>query len=213
MPDPAQHTAVGGGRFAGVIPSAGASVRMGRPKGLLPLEGRSFLRRTVSALQDGGCEPVLVVVAEGERDLADEAAAAGARVLTNPAPGEGPITSLRLAIDELSGSADGLAYLPVDHPLVRPGTVARLLDAARGSGAPLTLPTYEGERGHPALFRATLFEELHDPSLEGGARTVVRHHLADALLVEVDDPGVLADIDTPTAYESVLAERDEEARP
>lgn len=213
MPEGEDRAELGSGRFAGVIPSAGASVRMGRPKGLLPIEGRSFLRRTVSALEEGGCEPVLVVVAEGEGDLADEAARAGARVLTNPEPGEGPITSLRLAIDELSGSVGGLAYLPVDHPLVRPATVARLLGAARSSGALLTLPTHGGERGHPAFFSAALFTELRDPSLEGGARTVVHRHLPEALLVEVDDPGVLTDIDTPDAYASALQARGEEARP
>lgn len=183
---------------------------MGRPKGLLPIEGRSFLRRTVSTLRNGGCDPVLVVVAEGERELADEATSAGARVLMNPAPGEGPVTSLRIAIDALRGSVDGLVYLPVDHPLVRPGTVARLLGAARTSDALLTLPTHGGKRGHPALFSAPLFPELRDPALEGGARTVVHRHLSDALLVEVDDPGVLMDIDTPSAYESALAAISEE---
>jgi molybdenum cofactor cytidylyltransferase len=192
------------GRFAGVVPSAGASERMGRPKGLLPVDGVSFLRRTVSALREGGCDPVLVIVAEGERELAEEAEAASARVLLNPDPGEGPITSLRLAIDELRGSVAGLAYLPVDHPLVRSETVRELLEAAREAHASLTLPTHGGERGHPALFGAALFDELTDPSLEGGARTVVHAHLAEALLVPVDDPGVLIDIDTPATYEFVL---------
>jgi molybdenum cofactor cytidylyltransferase len=178
---------------------------MGRPKGLLPIDGRSFLRRTVDALQGGGCEPVLVVVAETERDLAAEAEAAGALVLENPDPGEGPITSLRLALARLAGTVDGLAYLPVDYPLVRADTVAKLLDRSGRSRALLTLPTHHGERGHPAVFASALFVELEDPSLEGGARTVVHRHLADALLVEVDDPGVLADIDTPEAYASALA--------
>lgn len=196
-----------GARYAGVVPNAGASVRMGRPKALLRVEGRTFLERTVGALRGGGCDPVYVVVAEGDADAAREAAAAGARVIDNPDPGEGPITSLRLALaalEELDGPVAGLAYLPVDHPLVRAETVRVLLTAAWEAEAPLALPVHEGERGHPAVFGSALFAELSDPELEGGARTVTHRHLGDALLVEVDDPGVLTDIDTPEVYEEAV---------
>jgi CTP:molybdopterin cytidylyltransferase MocA len=191
--------------FAGVIPSAGASVRMGRPKALLLLDGETFLTRTIGTLHVGGCDPVLVVLAAGaDRRIATEAARAGARVLTNPDPGEGPITSLRVALAALDDTVAGFVYLPVDHPMVRPETVATLLRAARETRASLTVPTHRGKRGHPAVFGAALFGELSDPALEGGARTVVHRHLDRAELVEVDDAGVLADIDTPEAYADVL---------
>jgi nicotine blue oxidoreductase len=180
---------------------------MGRPKALLPVEGETFLARTVAALRGGGCDPVFVVVAAGDERAAAEGEAAGARVLTNPDPGEGPITSLRLALEALDDSAAGLVYLPVDHPLVRADTVAALVEAARGADAALALPVFGGERGHPAVFGADLFAELSDPGLEGGARTVTYRHLADALLVEVDDAGVLADIDTPELYEEAIGGR------
>lgn len=191
-------------RYAGVIPSAGASVRMGRPKALLPVGDETFLARTIGALRGGGCDPVFVVVAEGDERAAREAASAGGRVLINPDPGEGPITSLRLAIAALEDSAAGLVYLPVDHPLVRADTVRALVEAAGSARAELTLPVHEGERGHPAIFGASLFRELSDPTLEGGARTVTYRHLDNALLVEVDDAGVLADIDTPEIYEEAI---------
>lgn len=190
--------------FAGVVPSAGSSRRMGRSKALLELDDATFVHRAVRSLAGGGCEPILVVVATGEDAVAAEARRAGARVLHNPDPGEGPITSLRLALAEVGARVEGIVYLPVDHPLVRPETVALLLYEARASDAPIVLPVHEGRRGHPAVFRAELFAELADPGLEGGARTVVHGHLAAARLVEVDDPGVLADIDTPEAYADLL---------
>jgi len=177
---------------------------MGSPKALLRVEGDTFMSRTVRALRTGGCDPVLVVVADGEEALTTEAETAGARVLINPAPGEGPITSLRLALATLGNSVAGFAYLPVDHPMVRAETVSALIAAARDAGAVLTVPTHEGRRGHPAIFGAALFAELTDPALEGGARTVVHRHLPRALLVEVDDAGVLTDIDTPEAYAAVV---------
>lgn len=191
--------------FAGVVPSSGASSRMGRDKGLLPIGGGTFLRRTVRTLSDGGCDPVLVVVAEGEDTLAEEASAAGAHVLFNPDPGDGPITSLRLALSSLPASIGGVAYLPVDHPLVSTDTVRRLLDRARAAEAALTLPLYGTKRGHPAVFGRALFAELMDPDLESGAKTVVHRHLSEATLVEVQDEGVVIDIDTPAMYDAVLA--------
>jgi len=184
---------------------------MGRDKGLLQVEGRTFLGRTVEALAGGGCDPVLVVVADAEDALAEEAARTGAVVLLNPEPGEGPITSLRIALAALDGSVRGVAYLPVDHPMVRAGTVRTLLEAARGGEAPLTIPTFESKRGHPAIFDRSLFAELLDPDLEGGAKTVVHRHLHEALLVDVDDEGVVIDIDTPDAYEAVITSRGDHA--
>lgn len=191
--------------YAGVVPSSGASTRMGRDKGLLELGGRTFLRRTVEALAEGGCDPVLVIVAEGEDTLAAEASAAGAVVLLNPDPGDGPITSLRIALSALDASVAGVAYLPVDHPMVEAETVRALLQAARSGEAPLTIPSYRSKRGHPAIFSRALFVELLDPELEGGAKTVVHRHLSEARLVDVDDEGVVVDIDTPSVYEAILA--------
>lgn len=191
-------------KVAGVIPCAGASTRMGRSKALLDAGGRSFLAATIGALVAGGCDPVVVVVGPGQIDEARRAKAAGAAVLENPDPGEGPITSLRLALAVLGASVEGVAFLPVDHPRVQPETVAALVDAFREGDAPLVLPTLRGDRGHPALFRRTLFAALMDPGLEGGARTVVHAHLEGATLVEVDDAGVVTDIDTPDAYRNAF---------
>lgn len=176
---------------------------MGKPKALLSMRGRTFVQAVVDALSAGGCEPVLSVVPD-DPVIAEAARATGARVLTNPHPGEGPITSMRLALAELEGSVEGVIYLAVDHPCVRAETVATLLDAARSTDAPLVIPTYEGERGHPSFFRESLFRELMDPTLDGGARTVVRRHLDRAELVAVDDPGIRLDIDTPAQYVAML---------
>lgn len=194
-------------RIAGVIPAAGASARMGAPKALLDAGGRSFVAASVGALVAGGCDPVLVVVAPEQPDVTRRAQAAGAVVVENPEPGEGPITSLRLALSVLAGETAAIAVLPVDHPLVRPETVTSLLEAFRSHEAPLVLPVLDGARGHPAILGKALYPELLDPALEGGARTVVHAHLEEALLLSVDDPGVVTDIDTPEAYRAAFAGR------
>jgi molybdenum cofactor cytidylyltransferase len=194
-------------RVAGVVPCAGQSTRMGTSKALLDAGGRSFLSAVVGSLVGGGCDPVVVVVGPGQEDEARRARAAGAVVLENPDPGEGPITSLRMALATLGSAVEGVAFLPVDHPLVAPETVATLVDALLEGDAPLVLPVVEGRRGHPALFRRTLFAELTAGGQEEGARSVVHEHLGQALLVEVPDAGVVTDIDTPAAYRAAFRER------
>ena len=194
-------------RIAGVIPCAGASRRMGTSKALLDAGGRSFLEAVVGALVGGGCDPVLVVVAPGQDGEQRRALAAGATVLVNPVPGEGPITSLRLALAALSTDVEGVAFCPVDHPLLQAETVALLLAAFHAGEAPLILPTMEGRRGHPAVFRDTVFPDLLDPALEGGARTVVHRLLPAATAIEVTDRGVVTDVDTPGAYRDAFGSR------
>ncbi len=187
----------------GVVPASGASSRMGTPKGLLRLDGRTFMRRAVEALAAGGCERVVVVVRTGDEATAVEARAAGAEVLENPDPGDGPITSLRLALGRLPGNVQWVVWLPLDHPKVRAGTVRALIEV---KPPVLALPVHRGERGHPAVFGRAVFAELLDPDVSGGARTVVHRHLdaGTALLLETDDPGVLVDVDTPEEYEALL---------
>lgn len=197
----------GPARVAGVIPAAGSSSRMGRPKALLDAGGRSFVAAAVGSLVAGGCDPVVVVTGPGQEDVARRAKAAGAVVLENPEPGEGPITALRLALAILGDQADAVAFLPVDHPLVRPETVAELVDAYREGTEPLVLPVHGETRGHPAILGRDLFPALRDTGLEGGARAVVHGHLDQALLVSVDDPGVLQDIDTPEEYRAAFGRR------
>lgn len=191
-------------RIAGVVPAAGASLRMGTPKALLDAGGRSFVQAAALALSGGGCEPVVVVVGPHHDEVARQAREVGARVVVNAEPGEGPITSVRLALASLPDGTDAFALLPVDHPTVAPATVAALGEALLDGDAPVVLPVFRGRRGHPALFSRVLFPELLDPGLRGGARAVVHAHLDAARMVEVADAGVVADVDTPEAYHALF---------
>ena len=177
---------------------------MGRAKALLAYDGSTFLERVVGALSTGGCERVVVVVAPDSESIQASAESTGADVVVNPNPGDGPITLMRLALQHIDPEADGIAWLPLDFPLVTRDHVSRLLEEADRSDAALTLPVFNEKRGHPALFRTSLFSELADTSLEGGARTVVHRHLSEACLVPFHDSAVVTDVDTPEAYRALL---------
>ena len=200
-------------KVVGVVPASGASRRMGQPKAAMELAGRTFVQHAVGALLDGACDDVIVVIRRGDPAVEDAARATDAQVLVNEDPGEGPITSMRLAIKQLTDDVDAIAWLPVDFPLVDGDIVRRLRDRVVAESPSLALPVHEyfvegvrhEKRGHPTIFNRTLFSELMDPALEGGARTVVHRHLPQASIELMRDPRVVADIDTPEIFEAVQA--------
>ena len=188
---------------------------MGTAKAAMQLDGRTFVQRVVDALREGGCVEVIVVVPHHDAAVTAAARETGACVVMNPDPGEGPITSMRLAIEQLDEDVDAIAWLPVDYPLVDGAIVRHLRTSMSARSATLALPVHEyfvdgvrhEKRGHPAVFARALFSELADPDLDGGARRVVHRHLADAALATVRDPRVVTDIDTPSDYDAVQAGR------
>lgn len=186
--------------IAGIILAAGRSSRMGEPKPLLDARGKTFLERAAGALGDGGCSPLIVVLRDNNGRAAAVARSVGAEIVINPDPDTGPIGSLRLALDALPADTSACVVLPADHPLVAADTVATVISTYVATGAPVVVPTYEGQRGHPALFASTTFSELRRPDLPEGARSVVRAHQDAVVLVPVSDPGTLVDVNTPDDY-------------
>ena len=184
----------------GVIPCSGSSTRMGTPKSMLDAGGQTFIERVIHAHRAGGCSRVLVALPTLDGPVAAKAVEAGAQVVENPSPEDGPIGSLRASIRVLDDAIEGISFCPVDHPLIHEDTVQKLIDVFRQTQTPLVVPTFNGKRGHPVLFRRMLFEELLNDALTEGARTVVHRHLGDTASVPVDDEGVVIDIDDMTTY-------------
>lgn len=178
--------------------AAGRSTRMGRPKPLLEAGGETFLLLTIRALRDGGCDAVVVVVGYGDETAAN-ARDAGASVIRNRDPGSEQIDSVRMGIDALPEGTVAAVVLPVDHPLVRPTTVAALITRWRDAPDRIVRPVHEGRPGHPTLFPRPVWSDLRG-ILPHGARGVVEDDAHPTLDVAVEDPGVIADIDTPEAY-------------
>ena len=193
--------------IAGIVLAAGRSSRMGAPKALLAASDTdTFLSRLVATLRAGGVPDPMVVARDDDEPVRAEAGRCGARVIVNPRADEGGQLSSILAglttVDHARVRA--LVVMPVDAPLVKPQTIAELLAAFDATLAPVVRPCHGGRHGHPVLFSRAVFDELRraDPSL--GAKAVLRAHAAAILNLEVDDPGVLGDIDTPDSYRAAF---------
>ena len=132
---------------------------MGRPKASLEVEGETFLQRAVNTLMAGGCADVVIVIDPDHPAGPERAFEGGVRSAAGSGSGSEQIDSLRSGLRATSASAEAAVVMPVDHPLVRPETVAALIAAfAEGGGEALIVrPTFQGKHGHPVLFSAALF--------------------------------------------------------
>lgn len=192
-----------------LLPAAGASRRMGRPKLLLPWAGGTLVGSLVASLRGGGVSTVLLVTAPGDEDLQGWARQAGVAVAVNPAPERGMLSTILEGLAALGGAAalagrsELLLVSPADLPALRPDTIARLIREVTDSGAPLAVPVYRGKRGHPLAIAQVLIPEIEtlDPGV--GLKQLVDRHAAELLEIEVEDAGVVMDVDTPEEYENL----------
>lgn len=194
---------------AGVVLAGGRSARMGTPKALLDFRGQPFAVRILEALEALEVKARVVVVGPDAPRIRPALAGHDCLIVENSDVDGGPIASLRVALRTLQPvQPSGVLVWPVDLPHVRVATVDRLLEAHRRSAAAAVVPTFGERRGHPVLWGAALFEELltSDAATHQGARVVLRAHDAEAVLVPVDDPAVIDDLNTPEDYERLVRE-------
>jgi molybdenum cofactor cytidylyltransferase len=185
--------------ISAIVLAAGKSERMGSPKALLPISGRTFLENVLDAISRTSIEQTIVVVGHHQKEI--EASLRLPSVVFNPDYEKGMITSFQAGIRALSWDASGAFLFLVDHPLVEAATIeAMIMNLAPNR---IILPTFQGRRGHPVLFSADVLEEiLALPSTEG-ANIVVRKDPGRIVEVPVNAPGILVDIDTPEQFEQL----------
>jgi nicotine blue oxidoreductase len=193
------------GEVAGLLLAAGGGRRLGgRPKALLPYGDRPLVEHAVRMLRDGGCGPVHVVLGAAAEQVRERADLTGCVVVENPHWAEGMGSSLRAGLASLAAAAQPPAATVialVDQPGVGGVAVARVVAAARAGqdlASALASAMYEGRRGHPVLIGASRWAGVACSAGEDrGARTYLREHAGQTVLVECGDVADPADIDTP----------------
>ena len=172
-----------------MILAAGASRRMGSPKALLPWGESSFVQHLCAVLD--------------RQELSNRAVVTRAELAPslrvdwplwiNPDPERGMLSSLQTAIAYLEGNCPWLLVALVDQPAIDPGTFQVMISQAQDRG--WSSPVHQGRPGHPVIIGRDCFASLSAAAPDRSPRDVLsafpRH------LVEVDDPCVTLDFDTP----------------
>lgn len=184
---------------------------MGAPKALLRVGGETFADRLARVFAEAGAHPVLLVLGfEHERVAAGLERASQVELVVNPHPERGQLSSLKEGIRRLPPSTAGTLFCPVDLPLIRIATARLLLETILLSPtpAPVVIPRCRGSRGHPVAIAAGLFPEILSLPATAQARDLIHRYREQTCYLEVDDPGILQDVDTPDDYRLLLAAED-----
>jgi molybdenum cofactor cytidylyltransferase len=191
-------------RVGAIILAAGTSSRMGQAKQLLPLGSSTVLAQTLEHARAAGVDEVVLVLgssAEPIRHQLSPSLLAGVKVVVNQSYEQGMAGSLRAGLSVLDPQSAAALIILGDQPFTSPQTLDQIIRAYRDSGAPIVIPTCQGTRGNPVLLDRSVFSEAM--ALEGdvGCRAIFGNYLERIVNVEVEDTGILLDIDDREDYE------------
>jgi molybdenum cofactor cytidylyltransferase len=185
-------------RAVAVVTAAGSAERFGGKKLLTPIAGEPLLDHTIRCLLEGGVSEVIVVVGtDARRELARDVNAmndARVRPVENPDPSPGMFSSIQVGVATANG--DALVVLPGDMPYVRPETVRAVIAKFRERSA-IVSPRYKGKRGHPVVMPLSLRDEIVATAPTANLHEVIKRHQDKRVDLDVDDAGVVRDVDTP----------------
>jgi CTP:molybdopterin cytidylyltransferase MocA len=182
---------------------------MGAPKALIPYRGKTFVEHLLEVTRHERVGMMRIVVGAHADEIRGKMGAHAAKIVVNADWAKGQLSSIQAAIRSLpEGATEGMILCLVDHPIVSAELVAKLVAEFDSSGKAIVLPMYQGRRGHPAIFRASLYQELLDASPEVGARQVVWEHAPDVGELATEEEGVVLNINDPATLARSLGHTD-----
>jgi molybdenum cofactor cytidylyltransferase len=184
-------------RLDGILLAAGESRRMGYPKPLLMIDGKTFIEKISATML--AVVPRLVVVLGAHAKRIRPAIPHDERIVIveNPNYSRGQLSSLKTGLDAVHADAAGVIVHLGDHPMVRVESFRAVVESFERTRKPIVIARSGGQRGHPVIFDRSIFVELHSAPEGEGARHVVNADASRVEYVDVDDPGINLDLDTP----------------
>ncbi len=185
-------------QIVGILLAAGRGTRFGGDKLLARLASGDVAGETVGVVALRhlrlAVADVIAVVRDDDRALAAELGANGARIVRCANADDGMGASLACGVRATAGAKGWLVAL-ADMPWIASETITRVA-AAVADGAPVAAPFHRGERGHPVGFGASCYAALAALSGDEGAKAIIVAQRDRVVRIEVDDAGIMRDVDT-----------------
>jgi molybdenum cofactor cytidylyltransferase len=193
-------------QVAAIVLAAGGSVRMGQPKQLLPIGNQPMVRHMTRVVTAAGLAQVVVVIGAHAESVAAALADLPVDIVTNESWNEGMSSSIRTGLRALRPEIQAAILVLGDQPALTTDLIHLLATRYRATGASIIAPFYRGQRGNPVLFDRALFPELLNVEGDRGGRMLIARYQEQVEGVDVDDPAVLMDLDSPEDYETIGGE-------
>ena len=147
---------------------------------------------------------VLVVTGARAGAVAKALADLPVDIIVNDSWAEGLSSSIRAGLRALHPDLQAVLLVLADQPALTTDLLQSLISRYRATGAPIVAPVYRGQRGNPVLFDRALFPELLAVRGDRGGRALLDRYREQVELAAVDDPAVIADVDSPEDYRGML---------
>jgi len=192
------------GSVSAIVLAAGQSVRMGRPKLLLPWGDDSTIIREVCRTAAACTVGEVIVVTGADREaIESQLTNLPVRTVYNPHFAKNEmISSLQAGLLAVGEDVDACLVLLGDLPVMTPEIIEKVLSAYRAGRGRIVVPEYEGQPGHPVLFDRAFWPELARLEIGEAPRTVVEANRDDVYRLAIGNSAILRDIDTPGDYAS-----------
>jgi len=185
-----------------IILAAGQSKRMGQPKMLLPWGDETVISHVIATFRKAGAEDILVVTGGARERVEDAIFDLNVTTVFNEKFSEGEmLSSIQRGIKVLKPQTQAILIGLGDQPQVQAGSVQKVCDAYRETKSKIIVPSFQMQRGHPWLVTRPLWDELLQLKSPNSPRDFLNTHHKDIQYVNVNDSGVLADLDTPEDYQ------------
>ena len=174
---------------------------MGQPKQLLPLGNKPVIRHCLDNLVAAGIKDIVVALSQRESQILNSMKDLPVWIVFNENPESEMAESVRIGLRTLTDSSAGvLVHLP-DHPLVSAGTLKSIVQCYLETPDKIIVPLYKGKKGHPSLFPKPVIDEIF---VGLTLRDIIKRDSSRIKFLNVDDEGVILDIDTKKDYDEIL---------
>ncbi len=195
-------------KIHGLVLAAGLSSRCGTNKLLIEVDGTTIIEKTMAILMTVPLAGINVVLGNSGDEIRKALAGYPIHFIWNPDYKSGMSSSLKIGISEIMQDHEVEAVLLMlgDMPLIKSTTVACLIDEYEKSSSLMIVPRYKGSRGHPVIFDRKMFQAISNITGDHGAREVINSYSDEVLFIDIDDPGIILDLDTKEAIEKQFPE-------
>ena len=208
-----------------IILAAGDSVRMKAVKPLMPLNGLPFIEHVCRALRQAGISRRIAVLGRRHKEILQSWKPQGEHIAINPKPEDGQLSSLRAGLAYMAANAKNgenpeesasIMICLADQPLIKAETYSAVLRYGENNPGSIIIPRVPRpdrkpgdppyKRGHPIIIPHELLHLCLEGPLDKGLHWATHHPAAKVLDLDVADPAIIRDFDTPEAYHALLAE-------
>ena len=186
-------------KIAALVLAAGASKRFGDDDKLLAnVNGAPIISHTLNRIKGVSFSQKLIVMDPLRPALRDVCDVEGFTLIENTVAAQGMGTSIAAGVAAIKDAEAVMVYLG-DMPFITPDTITSLIEGLEHNpGKTIVAPFYEGQRGHPILFRKVHFGALRELNEDRGAAGIINANDTELLRLEIKDRGVVLDIDAPS---------------